>query len=129
METVGEGNLKIALGLAAATVIALAGCQTMPPQEPMIWIRTDGKPIKGIPANEQKAKIDALACQGEAAKIAGAAPPVYYSGLAGAISAAQVMNERGEAIKAVAIGCMADRGYLYVKESDAPPKLRGKPLK
>jgi hypothetical protein len=96
--------------------MAAAGCAQAPK---MVWIRTDGDYIRGNPAHEQKAELDKLACLGEAQKANVSGVTITGGGLYGAIAAAN----REKAVVDVGKGCMADRGYLYVAEAEAPSRL------
>ena len=99
-------------------VFSMAGCQTAT-KDPQIWVRTDGQSAVGRPDLQQEYQIAALSCQGEMAKVAGVAPPVYYSGIGGAIAAGMVVNERNKTIQLVGQGCMAEKGYVLTTSSQA----------
>lgn len=86
--------LKIAL-----LSLMLAGCVA----ERSVWLRADGKPETG-----PQIQLDKAACLGEVQK-ANMAP--VYGGLAGAITRDVQAND-------VARGCMAEKGYLFVPESE-----------
>ncbi|WP_157196494.1 hypothetical protein [Methylobacterium sp. 88A] len=111
-----------------ASVIALtslmAGCQTTAQNQPVFgWMRADLRRITGNPELETQVALDKQVCIGETSKSAVGMAPIYYRGLGGAIGAAIVENQRGEALKEVAKGCMAERGYLYIEMSEADARL------
>ena len=94
-------------------IFALAGCVTAQQGPTKIWVRADGKPVA-----QGQYQIDSTICIGETQKSAVGMPPIYYQGLAGAISASIIQDQREAALVQVAEGCMAQRGYLHVL---APP--------
>jgi pectin methylesterase-like acyl-CoA thioesterase len=111
---------------AAAIIVgasALAGCQTVP-QEQYIWVRTDGQRGAGNPALQQQYQIDRTICFGEVQKSAAGAPVIYYQGLAGAIDAAIIQNQHQQAYLDIMKGCMAQKGYVLVPQSQAAATLQ-----
>lgn len=106
-----------ALWIIAA--VALGGCVTTPPPEPRVWVRTDGQKGSENPALAQQFEIDKTICLGETQKTAVGMAPIYYQGVAGAIQASQIEQQRGAALEQVIQGCMAQKGYVYVPQSQA----------
>ena len=107
------------------TVIFLLGaCQTTP-QESLIWVRTDGRVGSGNPALQQQYQINTTICLGEVQKSAAGAPIIYYQGLAGAISAGMIQSQQQRAYLDIMKGCMAQRGYLLVPQSQAETMSAG----
>lgn len=112
-----KGQLIIAMGLA------LGGCATAP-QDPLVFIRTDGQQIRGNAALSQQAQVDATICAGQTQQSAVGMPIVYTGGgLAGAIEGAAINGQRQGALGDVARGCMAQKGYLQVHESQMDEQL------
>ncbi len=102
--------------LAASIFLVLAACQAVP-DDPYVWVRADGKRMSSNPDLFKKRQLDLATCQGEAGKssaampIVVAQPNVYAMGLAS--------NQRHAALSAIVIGCMAQRGYLHLPQSQA----------
>ena len=111
-------NFKLTAAIAIGA-LTLAGCATPPPPDPLLWTRTDGQKITGNAALEQQDQIDEAICKGEGQKSAVVIAPIYYSGLAGAIRAAQIQNEHRESLTDIVKGCMAQHGYIAVPASQA----------
>lgn len=99
-----------------AAAFLLASCVTTAPA--VIWIRTDGQSGKTNPVLAQQFEIDRTVCIGETQKANMSGVAIYSGGVAGAI--AQV--DRDRAANDVIKGCMAQRGYLLVLESEAEAK-------
>ena len=118
-------SLFAAAALAAiALAAAVAGCQTAAQNGPVYgWMRADLRRISGDPERERQAALDKAVCLGETQKSAVGMAPVSYRGIGGAIDAAILENQRGDALKDVAKGCMAQRGYLYVTREEAEAQL------
>ena len=103
--------------------IAISSCATVP-EEKLIFIRTDGQQIRGNAALEQQGQIDKTICLGQTQQSALGMPVVYTGGgLAGALDAAAIQGQRQASLTDVAKGCMAQKGYVQVRESDAPERL------
>jgi hypothetical protein len=112
--------MKSVMIAAGVLTLALAGCQTASQQQPkQVWVRADGQSIRGNPRLEQQGQIDLTICKGETQKAAVGMAPIYYSGIAGAVNAAMIEQQRGSALKDVAIGCMAEKGYILSTEEEA----------
>ncbi|GLR91293.1 hypothetical protein [Bradyrhizobium iriomotense] len=105
MRTVGVAVLCAALG----------GCAAAPK---MGWIRVDGQSARENPVLQTQFEVDSTACLGERNKAALSGVTVASGGLAGAIAAA----DRSNAADTVARGCMAEKGYLLVREDEADAK-------
>ena len=104
-------------GLALIAIgCALAGCA---PTEKELFVRADGQPTIGNPVLTQQFDLDRAACLGQAqqARIAG----VTFA--SGTIAGAVAQGQRDAAAVDVGKGCMADRGYMSVPESQADQKL------
>lgn len=86
-------------------------------------MRADLRRISGNPELEQQAELDKTICLGETQKTAAGMSPIYYRGIGGAINAAIIENERGAALKDVAIGCMAQRGYIRVTKEEGEARI------
>ncbi|MBB3289914.1 MULTISPECIES: hypothetical protein [unclassified Rhizobium] len=100
--------------------IALTACQTASPQDDTVYVRTDGISQVGRPDLQQQFQIDSTVCIGEAQKAAVGAPIVYSNGsLLSEISAASVNQQKSNALNDVVKGCMAQKGYILVKKSEA----------
>jgi hypothetical protein len=103
---------KTILILAA---VSLVGCAQQPKQ---VFIRTDGQSIKGNAALEHQYQIDATVCEGDMQK-------ANMSGTQfcrGAVDCAVAGAVRGEQAMTVGKGCMAQRGYMAVLETEADAK-------
>jgi hypothetical protein len=98
--------------LVLITALSLLGCAAQPKQT---FIRTDGQTSKVNPAVVQQFEIDKTVCEGETQKanLSGAS---YCSGVVGCAAEGA---SRGNAMQAVAKGCMAQRGYVLVLEEEA----------
>ena len=104
-------------------LVVLAGCATVP-QDPLIFIRTDGQEIRGNTALTQQAQVDSTICAGQTQQSAVGMPIVYTgTGLAGALEGAAVNSQRQSALGDVARGCMAQKGYIQVHESQKDEQL------
>jgi len=104
---------------AAALAAALAGCQTTP-DEKFVFVRVDGKRLAENPSYGTKFELDRSVCVGDVQKSAVGAPPIYYQGLSGAISASIIANRQQSALLDIFRGCMVSKGYAMVPESQAP---------
>src|SRR3954447_16056695 len=94
---------------------ALAGCAAAPK---MLWVRVDGQRSQQNPVLETQFEVDSTSCLGERNKAALSGVTVAGGGLAGAIAAI----DRSNAADTVARGCMAEKGYLLVREDEAEQK-------
>jgi hypothetical protein len=107
-------------------VAALGACQSSPPQyEDHLWVRTDGRPMSEDAVLKAQGELDLTICVGEVQKSAVGAPIIYYQGLAGAISAAMIADQRQAAMIDILRGCMAGRGYVLVPRSQAAAVAAG----
>ena len=107
------------LALVCAS-IALTACQTTTPAEETVYMRTDGVSQVGRPDLLQKFEIDKTVCLGETQKAAVGAPVVYSNGtILSELSAAGVNQQKSNALNDVMKGCMAQKGYILVKKSEA----------
>ncbi|MDE2106606.1 MAG: hypothetical protein KGL39_55840 [Patescibacteria group bacterium] len=112
--------MRKALLLVAAL---LGGCAAVP-RDRLVFIRTDGQSIRGDMALEQQARIDATICKGQTQQSALGMPIVYTDpSLAGALDAAVVNGQRTGALSDVAKGCMAQKGYIQVPESEMDERI------
>jgi hypothetical protein len=97
-------------------VVCLVGCA---PQVKQLWMRTDGQRITGNAALEQQVQIDKTICDGEMQK-------ANLSGTQfcrGAIECGLADAQRAGSLTTVAKGCMAQKGYVMVPETEAEQKL------
>lgn len=101
--------------LGIALCLALGGCAAAPK---MVWLRVDGQTVRENPVLQTQAEIDGTSCLGERNKAALSGVTVAGGGIAGALAAA----ERTNAADTVARGCMAEKGYLLVREDEADAK-------
>jgi len=99
------------IAVLALFAAPLAACQATP-KDPPVWVRTDGRSLAGRPELQAKFQVDKTICEGEMAKVAGGAAPIYYQGLGGLIMASAVAQQRSEMYKVIGVGCMAERGYV-----------------
>ncbi|MGO4513722.1 hypothetical protein CT676_38265 [Bradyrhizobium sp. MOS001] len=99
----------------AALCVALGGCAAAPK---MGWVRVDGQSARENPVLTTQFEVDRTSCLGERNKAALSGVTVAVGGLAGAIAA----QERTNAADTVGQGCMAEKGYLLVKEEEADAK-------
>jgi hypothetical protein len=106
--------MKIQLACALAAII-VAGCATQPPPR-MVWIRTDGQGTSD-PVRAQQFEIDRMVCNGDTSKagLAGLNPVTPYKGG----YSVSVDAERTALSNNVMHGCMADKGYVLVREDEA----------
>lgn len=106
--------MKVSIGIAAlGAAIALAGCQTAQQEAPsQVWTKTDGRRLNPGTAAYAQGELDLTYCKGETQKAAVGQAPVYYQGLAGAISAGIIVDQRNKALVDILKGCMAGRGYV-----------------
>jgi hypothetical protein len=120
-----ESKMGINWRVAAAGILAvLLGCQTTAKEE-LIAVRTDGQKMSGNPALVAQGDLDRTICFGEVQKVAGAADPIYYQGLAGAIGAAIIVGQKQKAYFDIYRGCMAQKGYVIVPIKEAPVVAEG----
>ncbi|WP_315701856.1 MULTISPECIES: hypothetical protein [unclassified Bradyrhizobium] len=105
--------MRLISGIALCCV--LGSCAAAPK---MVWLRVDGQPAKDNPVLRTQYEVDATACLGERNKAALSGVTFTGGGVGGAIAAA----ERSNAADTVARGCMAEKGYLLVKEEEAEQK-------
>ena len=113
--------MRFSLPLAVGWL--LSSCASVP-QDRLVFIRTDGQPIRGNAALAQQAEIDATVCTGQTQQSALGAPIVYEpNNVAGVLDGAIVSGQRQGALGDVARGCMAQKGYLQVRESEMDQKL------
>jgi hypothetical protein len=95
--------------------LLLSGCAPH-----MIYLRADGVNPTGDPVLKQQFDTDSTICEGVMQK-ANVAGPVTGSG-GGELAAVVGVASHNEAVAQVGQGCMAEKGYVLVKEADAPAK-------
>ncbi len=78
----------------------------------MVLVRVDGQTVRENPVLQTQAEIDGTSCLGERNKAALSGVSVASGGIAAVAAAA----DRSNAADTVARGCMAEKGYLLVKE-------------
>lgn len=93
----------------------LASCQTT--NDPYVWVRADGKRMANNPALQKQGQLDLAICQGEAGKSNAAMPIVV--GQPNIYSMGVASGQRNAALNSIVIGCMAQRGYLHLPQSQA----------
>jgi hypothetical protein len=93
--------------------LLLVGCA-----QNTIYLRADGQVAANDPVLRQQFEMDRTVCRGEMQKADLSGVTFTGGGLAGAVAAA----ERGQAAGQVAQGCMASKGYVLVREDEAPAK-------
>jgi hypothetical protein len=95
----------------AFAALALAGCA-----QHMLYLRADGVAPGSDPVLNQQFEMDRTVCNGDMQKANLSGVTFAGGGLAGAVAAAN----RGEAAGQVGQGCMAEKGYVLVREDQAP---------
>lgn len=104
---------KAVIGAAVAAMSAwLAACATQPK---VMWLRLDGQRTSDNPVLHQQAEVDKTICAGEMQK-ANVSGVTVANGTIASIVAAQ---QRSDAVGDVLKGCMAEKGYILVKEEEA----------
>jgi hypothetical protein len=105
----------VALRAQAVVLAALALASCAPH---MIYLRADGQVAANDPVLHQQFEMDRTVCQGELQKanVSG----VTYTG--GGLIGALALAERSQSVDQVGQGCMASRGYVLVREDEAPAK-------
>jgi hypothetical protein len=98
--------------------VALASCAVQPPVK-MVHIRVDGQSIRGNPALMQQFEIDRAVCEGEMTK-ANMGGTQFCRGM---LDCAVQGQQRAEGMQVVGRGCMAQRGYMQVPESEMDERL------
>jgi hypothetical protein len=107
--------MRVMVLLVAAAAVLLSACAA-PPR--MVWLRTDGQLTWDDPVVTQQFQIDSTICLGEREKADLSGVTVTQGGFAGVVAA----QNRAGAANAVARGCMAEKGYVQVREDEAPAK-------
>jgi hypothetical protein len=106
----------------SASLLCLAflvgGCQSVP-EDPEVWVRIDGQKGAGNPVLMQQYEVDSTICLGQTQQSAVGMAPIYYQGVAGAIGASVIQSQRNAALTDVVKGCMAQKGYMRVRSSQA----------
>lgn len=111
----GPGAFHMRKIAIAALCVALGGCAAAPK---MGWVRVDGQSARENPVLATQFEVDTTSCLGERNKAALSGATVAGGGIAGAMAAA----DRSNAADTVARGCMAEKGYLLIKEDEAEAK-------
>jgi hypothetical protein len=101
--------VSIVGGLILST--ALAGCAAN-----TAYIRTDGQDVAGDAVLVQQFEIDQTICMGEMQKANVSSMRFDRGGRVGAA-------ERSNTVGQIAQGCMAKKGYILVKENEAPARM------
>lgn len=105
----------VGLGFAAAIAVAVTGCATAPPPVQKVWVRTDGQRSADNPALKQEFELAKTACFGQA-NAAGLSGTQLCRG---PVDCSIQADQRTSAQISVLEGCMADRGYTWVREDQA----------
>jgi len=95
-------------------ILAVTGCAG----PKMVWLRTDGQSGANDPVLSQQFQIDKTVCLGEREKADLSGVTLSQGGLAGVAASVN----RSNAADAVAQGCMAQKGYVLVKEDEVAQK-------
>lgn len=103
------------IGVLLAVAFCLGSCATAPP---MSWLRTDGRPSASDPVLAQQFQLDKTICLGEREKADLSGVSVTQGGIAGMVAS----QNRSQAADAVAQGCMAEKGYVLVRQDEAAAK-------
>jgi hypothetical protein len=93
----------------------LSACAQQPKT---IWIRADGKRAAGDTVLVHQFEMDRTICLGERQKANLSGVTVANGSMAGVVAAQQ----RADAADQVAAGCMAEKGYVLVREDEADAK-------
>lgn len=101
--------------LMMAAALALVGCAQQPKT---VWIRTDGQTGFTNPALAQQFEVDKTICEGEMSK-ANMSGAQFCRGLVDCVGQSVA---RSEGMAVVGKGCMAQRGYISVLETEAEAK-------
>lgn len=109
---ISAGGLFMRKFAIVALCVALGGCAAAPK---MGWVRVDGQSSRENPVLLTQFEVDRTSCLGERNKAALSGVTVASGGIAGAMAAA----DRSNAADTVGQGCMAEKGYLLVKEDEA----------
>jgi hypothetical protein len=84
----------------------------------MIYLRANGVPPASDVVLNQQFEMDRTICQGDMQKANVSGVTLASGGMVGVAAAAN----RNQAVSQVGQGCMAEKGYVLVKEGDAPAK-------
>ena len=106
--------------ILAAIVCAgafIGGCAENAPNRAVI-VRIDGQPIPGNPVLKHAYDVDEAICKGEMQKANLSGVTLTNGGLAGLVS----QIERQAAVTEVMRGCLAQKGYVVVREDEAATK-------
>jgi hypothetical protein len=103
--------------LACALVIASAvlGCAQQPKT---VWLRTDGRVAANDPVMSRQFEVDRTVCSGDTGK---AGLTALNPGTSDKYNGA-VAVERGALSNNVMRGCMAEKGYVLVREEEVSAK-------
>jgi hypothetical protein len=113
------GCIMRIVGILVAAAPLLACATAAPPADPFVWVRTDGQGFSDNPAFSQQWDTDRVICEGEMQK-------ANLSGVSicrGAIDCIAASAARGESMSTVGRGCMAQRGWVLVHQSEAASYL------
>jgi hypothetical protein len=105
----GLGALRISVLIFVALMLTSCAART-------VYLRADGQVVAGDPVLAQQFEMDRTICNGDLQKANLSGVTFAGGGVAGAIAAAN----RSEAAGQVGQGCMAERGYVLVREELAP---------
>lgn len=104
------GGCVLRIIILAFGALALAGCATR-----TLYLRADGVAPGSDPVLQQQFDMDRTVCQGELQKANLSGVTFTGGGLSGVAAAAA----RGQAAGQVGQGCMAEKGYVLVREDQA----------
>jgi hypothetical protein len=100
---------------AIAIAVGLSACASAPK---MLWMRADGQSAANDPVLAQQFQMDKTVCLGEREKADLSGVTVTQGGLAGVAASIS----RSNAADAVTQGCMAEKGYVLVREDQVAQK-------
>jgi hypothetical protein len=110
------GNLAMRNLISLVGALALVSCAGQAPAPvKMLWLRADGQ---DDPVLARQFETDRTVCMGERRKANVTVVPIASGGVAGVIAT----QERPETVDDVAKGCMAEKGYLLVPETEVEAK-------
>jgi hypothetical protein len=106
-------NIKFVCALVIAG--AVVGCAQQPKTA---WLRTDGRVAANDPVMSRQFEVDRTVCSGDTGK---AGLTALNPGTSDRYNGA-VAVERGALSNNVMRGCMAEKGYMLVREDEVPAK-------
>lgn len=102
--------------ILALLMAGLSACVSHQPEVTHEFVRTDGRDFTINAALAQQERIDATICTGEVNKAKASMPSTYSPSV---FEEVNMEINQSQALDAVASGCMAEKGYLYVRSDEA----------